>query len=258
MCEIYAINAGRPVRANRRLREFFSDSTLHPHGWGLAWREDGEVRLHKEPTKAVESPCLDCILGKEVRAARLIAHIRTATRGTVSEENCHPFVGRDASGTSWVVAHNGTMLDTDLLKDLGRRPKGTTDSEQVMLFLLDRMDEALAACGRALTADERFEVLAEALAALSLGNKLNLVLGDGELTYVHTNTIQETLWWWQGQAVALVCSRPMGKGWEPVPRCQLMALRDGRAARIAHPHGGLFDDDCYLRLLTEGATPLAL
>ena len=48
MCELYAINSRRPVRANEHLRTFYRDSVQRPHGWGLSWRDGASVHLHKE------------------------------------------------------------------------------------------------------------------------------------------------------------------------------------------------------------------
>ena len=59
MCEIFAISSKKRVEAQPLLREFFSDSVEHPHGWGLAWRDMGSFRLYKEPVTAVESAYLD-------------------------------------------------------------------------------------------------------------------------------------------------------------------------------------------------------
>jgi hypothetical protein len=41
MCELFAINSGRPVAANAYLKEFFDHSHDNPHGWGLTRRECG-------------------------------------------------------------------------------------------------------------------------------------------------------------------------------------------------------------------------
>ena len=58
---------------------------------------------------------------------------------------------------------------------------------------MDLLNEALLRKGSDLDFSERFVVLSHALASLSVENKLNLVLNDGTYTYVHTNTVRDTL-----------------------------------------------------------------
>lgn len=237
------------MRHDAYLHEFFSDSVRHPHGWGLAWREEDEVVLFKEPVTAVESAYLDFLLamGKDTR--QLVAHIRNATRGILSYANCHPFVGVDSSGRSWVVAHNGTMLAGERLEPYVELQQGQTDSERVMLYLIDRLNEAMARLGRALDAGERHGVLSRCMEELSAGNKLNLVFDDGEYTYAHTNTIQPTLYLQPGKDVVRICSRPIGEGWEPMERCRLFAWRDGELKMASPSHGLSFDNDAYIQII---------
>ena len=251
MCEILAINSKHVLRANRMLREFFSDSPFHPHGWGLAWYEHDRFALHKEPLTAVDSNFLSCLLDEPIRANRIIAHIRNATRGVMSFENCHPFVGTDMLGDQWVIAHNGTIFNDGLLSGYDQWIAGTTDSEQVVLFLLDLIDTAIQRIGRRLSFDERFVVLSRAMNTLSDFNKLNLAIDDGEYTYVHTNTQSPTLFVRQTASAAFLCTRPLstGEGWKPVSQCRLVAYREGRMVRMGPSHGHTFDDNLYLRML---------
>lgn len=239
------------MRHDAYLHEFFSDSVIHPHGWGLSWREGTDVVLFKEPVTAVESAYLEFLLAMDTEAKLSIAHIRNATRGILSYANCHPFVGVDSSGRSWVVAHNGTMLAGEALEPYVELQQGQTDSERVMLFLVDRINEAMARLGRSLDAGERFGVLSRCMEELSAGNKLNLVFDDGEYTYAHTNTVQATLYLQPGADVVRICSRPIGEGWEQMERCRLFAWRDGELKMASQPHGHTFDNDLYMRIIRQ-------
>lgn len=209
MCEIFAISSRQPVHANRWLCEFFSHSVDHPHGWGLAVWDRDRVRVFKESLPAVDSNYLRHLLEEPLRADRLIAHIRNATKGNVSLENCHPFVGSDESGAEWVIAHNGTIINDALIQGYEGIEVGETDSEQVVLFLLDVLGEAALRNGGRLDFSERFVVLAHAMASLSVENKLNLVLSDGRHTFVHTNTVRDTLFVRQRGQTALFCTVPL-------------------------------------------------
>ena len=252
MCEMFAVSAARPLDPVPYLREFFPDSVWHPHGWGLAWRKGDEVRLHKEPVMAAESALLEDLLEAGIMSPLLVAHIRNATRGVMSYENCHPFVTRDDSGRTWVVAHNGTVLSDTLIEPFRADQRGTTDSERLALFLTSRMNDAIALKGRALDGDERFSVLDEAIVELAPDNKLNLVIEDGERLYAHTNTDQPTLYERHDDNLLFLCTRPLDVGgWDPVPSCQLVAYRDGDIASLGTMHGSSFDNDLYLRIISQ-------
>lgn len=251
MCEIFAISSKRPVSANARLREFFSHGKRHPHGWGLAWHDQHGWQVYKESLPSVDSNYLRYVLEEPMRITQLIGHIRYATKGVVSIDNCHPFVGTDETGTEWVIAHNGTIINTALIQGYEEIEVGQTDSEQVVLFLLDLLDAAAIRNGGSLDFSERFVILSHAVASLSASNKLNLVMSDGAYTYVHTNTERDTLFVEQRLSSAFFCTVPLDDGgeWKPVPHCRLIAYKDGHMERIAAAHCNSFDDEGYVRRL---------
>ena len=37
MCELFGVDSAKKIPLNELLREFFSDGTEHPHGWGMAF-----------------------------------------------------------------------------------------------------------------------------------------------------------------------------------------------------------------------------
>lgn len=254
MCEIYAINAGRQIKNDAYLREFFSDSRWHPHGWGLAWHDGANLKLFKEPVTAVESSYLEYLIGMGISCDMLVAHIRNATRGLVNYANCHPFVGLDHAGRRWMLLHNGTVIEDGPLRGYESLQAGTTDSERVLLLLLDRLNDAIDRKGGDLDADERYQVVSDLVADLSGGNKLNLVIDDGERTYAHTNTIQPTLYANRQPGAVYLCSRPLGEElpWEALTRCCVFALEHGRIVRMDKAHDHLFDNDHYLQMIREG------
>lgn len=256
MCELYAINSKRPVRANEHLRLFYLDSVQHPHGWGLSWREEGRVFLHKEELRAIDSSYLSYLLEEPIRSTNVVAHIRNATMGNLTYNNCHPFLREDLSGRRWVIAHNGTILDTRLIDGYGALAVGDTDSEQVVIFLTDEIDEVIERKGGPLTFGERFVVLSHAVEELSQSNKLNLVIDDGEYTYVHTNTVEPTLYVRMAGNTAFFCTRPLddGEGWQELPHNRLIAYHEGRMIRMGARHEHSIDEEAYFRSIS-GASP---
>lgn len=79
-------------------------------------------------------------LAPKLRTECMIAHVRAASVGEVSESNCHPFQFKNL-----LMAHNGGVENFGLIKRHIRSPlsdelynwiKGQTDSEHIFAFLL--------------------------------------------------------------------------------------------------------------------------
>ena len=254
MCELLGISAKRRRAFNAVLREFFSHAEQNPHGWGLArFTGAGGVRLpqpliDKEPCKATTSERLRALLDVGVEERMLLAHIRFASVGHPERVNCHPFMATDSSGRVWTLAHNGTIFHSEALNDYLSIQSGSTDSERVLLYLVDRIDRAQARTGRPLDAEERFDVLATEIAALAAdGNKLNLLICDGEVMYVHTN-LRGTLHYSPDGDALIFSTKPLSTGtWTPVPFTRLLAVQDGAIVREAPSHGHeyVYDPEDY-------------
>ncbi len=114
---------------------------------------------------------------------------------------------------------------------------GDTDSELVLLHLVDRINVAHNHCRHVLDEAERFGVLSAAIADLAKGNKLNLLLYDGEVLYAHCN-FRDTLYVWRDVDAVTFSTRPLSTGtWETVPFTSLVAVKDGEIVRTSPPHG---------------------
>ena len=111
MCQLFGFSSKIPVRINDYLKEFYSHSEEHPHGWGLACMDGKEVMIEKEPVKASVSQYLKARLTVPVQVKNAFAHIRYATIGNVDYKNSHPYTGKDRSGRRWTLIHNGTIFD---------------------------------------------------------------------------------------------------------------------------------------------------
>ncbi len=80
-------------------------------------------------------------LAPKTRTDCMIAHVRAASVGEVSESNCHPFQYKNL-----LMAHNGGIENFSLVKRKIREPlsdelynwiKGQTDSEHIFAYLLN-------------------------------------------------------------------------------------------------------------------------
>ena len=240
MCEMLGISAKRRREANATLREFFSHAERHPHGWGVArFDENGAIvapGVEKEPVSAMVSEHLRNLLDEPIDNPTVLAHIRFATVGTMEYENCHPFTGADNSGRVWTLVHNGTIFAGATLNGYIGLQFGETDSERVLLHLIARIDRAQIRLGRPLAETERFDVLSSAIAALAKGNKLNLIIYDGEVMYAHTN-FRDSLHFLKEDGAVTFSTNPLSQGdWQGAPFMRLVAIKDGEFIREGTPH----------------------
>lgn len=82
-------------------------------------------------------------LAPKIKTECMVAHVRAASVGEVSESNCHPFQYK-----SLLMAHNGGVenfsrikreLRSDLSDEMYNWIKGQTDSEHIFAFLINRI-----------------------------------------------------------------------------------------------------------------------
>ena len=238
---IFGLSALKDTDTNEYLKAFYSHSPQHPHGWGLAVLDRETALIEKESLEASRSNYLRERLSQSVRARLLLAHIRYATVGHVAYSNCHPFSGTDDSGRRWTLTHNGTIFDCPALSAYVGRQNGETDSERILLYVIDRVNAAQRE--KPLSFAERFALLDGLISDMAGGNKLNLMLSDGRNLYIHTNC-RDTLYCLEKENEALFSSVPLtGEDWKPVPFTTLLAYRDGRRVMTGTDHGKEYIED---------------
>jgi glutamine amidotransferase len=251
MCELFGVSSFEKVPVDHLLQTFFSHSVRHPNGWGMAIFRHGSVNLEKEPVAAYRSAYLRERLQHPLAVRNMIAHIRLATVGTMDYENSHPFVQWDRSGRCWTLAHNGTIFDAPALNPYVYTQEGHTDSERILCYIVAQIDAAQYDAGRPLNTRERFAVVDRVVCELAPHNKLNLMLYDGELLYVHTN-YADSLYVKQSERTALFSTVPLdSKGrWRPLPFTTLCAYQNGKECLRGTNHGFEYipdpDDTHYL------------
>ena len=239
MCELFGFTSSEPTDIRSYLQTFYSHSEKHPHGWGILRGEGDSYILSKEGIKASESRLLAQILETLPPQKNLLAHIRFATVGSIRVENCHPFTGRDLSGRSWTMIHNGTIYSGRKLIRAVYHQSGDTDSERLFLYLLHCIN-AQQGIGTPLTAEARFALVDGIVQEMAPRNKLNLLLFDGELMYVHKN-LEDTLKYKRiGNGVLFSTQALDESGWEDVPIAQLIAFRAGEQIFSGTRHKGVF------------------
>ena len=242
MCELFGFSASRETNITKYLNEFFAHSKDHPHGWGLAHFEGGSAVLHTEPVSARESSLLPKLLKNGLTAKTALAHIRKATVGGIKPENCHPFFLTDVLGNGWTLMHNGTIFSGLELIPYTSKQIGDTDSERILLYLIDKINTAEQAKNSGLNSYERFKIIEQMISELSYRNKLNLIIFDGNHMYIHVN-MRNTLFCQATDYGVCFATVPLNGGhWEHVPMTTLLVYQDGRLKYKGKNHHNEYED----------------
>lgn len=244
MCELFGASGGN---ADRRglLREFFSHGSDNPHGWGMAIINGGNPEIIKEPMPSVKSARLREVLSEDTAADILLAHIRLATKGGIEYNNTHPFTAADASGREWVLEHNGTIFDCPPLSSYIHKQEGDTDSERILLYLIDKLNGA-----EAFHREARIKTVEELIYTAAPENKLNLLITDGELLYVHSN-YRGGLHIMKDDGGIVFSTNALDDGrWEEVPINTLFVYGGGELIHTGATHNHeFFDSEEKMRFL---------
>lgn len=231
MCELLGVSSVEKLPCNVLLREFYSHGTEHPDGWGLATFYENAVSLEKEPVSAVGSAYLRTRLTDDIVEDILLAHIRKASVGTLAYRNTHPFTRRDDSERMWTLIHNGTIFESAVLEPYKLQQRGESDSERILCYLVGQIN-----AGRAISAQDRFSVVDKVIHAITPGNKVNLLIYDGELLYVHMNH-RRSLYLWDRPGALVVSTQPLNQeNWREVPLNTLLAYRQGELIYVGRSH----------------------
>lgn len=134
----------RVLLGDEAIERLLALSTVHCHGWGIAWTDNDGVRVHRSIRPAGEDGDFRRVVD-ELVAPSGVLHIRMGTPGYGRQVvDSHPFTDR-----TWAMIHNGavapaTGVDKLLAEGSGRRPSGSTDSERWFLALRDEIDCGLS------------------------------------------------------------------------------------------------------------------
>lgn len=235
MCELLGFSSAHETDIRKYLKIFFSHGIHNPHGWGLMRENYGITEIIKEAVSSAESQKITEIIGETLPQRIALAHIRLATVGSIKIENCHPYIQKDYSGRCWTLIHNGTIYSGKQLMKYLYTQTGDTDSERISLALLDEINEK-----QPRTANQRFDVVDYFVVSLSKRNKLNLMIYDGELLYVHQN-MNDTLYYKSENDGIVFSTKSLDNGnWKPYPMTQLCAFHAGEKVFEGTKHEHIF------------------
>lgn len=194
MCQLLGLNCKNPTDATFSFSGFAQRAGVtdhHADGWGIAFfegsEEDRGLRYFIDHLPASTSPVAELIRKYPIKSRNVISHIRKATQGVVSLENCHPFV-RELWGRYWVFAHNGNLESYAPRLHGGFNPVGDTDSEQAFCWLMQEMSKSHANMP---SIDELTLTLQELVPQISKFGTFNFLLSNGQALWAHAST---SLW----------------------------------------------------------------
>ncbi|MCE1251909.1 MAG: class II glutamine amidotransferase [Comamonadaceae bacterium] len=187
MCQLLGMNANTPTDVTFSFTGFAQRAghTADPtDGWGIAFFEDKGLRHFVDHERAVDSPVAALIRRYPIKSRNVIAHIRKATQGRVSLENCHPFV-RELWGRYWVFAHNGDLKDFRPRLHGHFQPVGGTDSEHAFCWLMQELAKSHAGVP---SVAELTLTLRELAARIAPQGTFNFLLSNGQALWAHAST----------------------------------------------------------------------
>ena len=165
----------------------------HADGWGIAFFESEDatpakpgkgVRYFVDKEGAATSPIARMLRTYPIKSHNVVAHVRKATVGAVTLENCHPFV-RELWGCYWVFAHNGDLKDYAPLLHGSFRPVGSTDSELAFCWLLQELAKSHAGVP---SVAELTLTLAELVPQIAKHGTFNFLMSNGQALWAHAST----------------------------------------------------------------------
>ncbi|MGC3965251.1 MAG: class II glutamine amidotransferase [Rhodocyclaceae bacterium] len=188
MCQLLGMNCNKPAAITFSFEGFCRRGGMtgeHADGWGIAFFEDRGCRLFIDEQASCRSPLAEMIRNYPIKSRNVIAHIRKATQGVVSLQNCHPFQ-RELWGRHWIFAHNGDLKEFRPLLSGLYTPVGDTDSERAFCFLMQHLRSRFGNTPPALP--ELYEALQEYSAMVAAHGVFNYMLSNGEALFAHCST----------------------------------------------------------------------
>lgn len=188
MCQLLGMNCNVPTDICFSFEGFSArggKTDDHIDGWGIAFFEGRGCRVFLDANPSIHSPVADLVRRYPIKSTHVIAHIRKATQGKVSLENCHPFQ-RELWGRYWVFAHNGNLENLCLTTTQFYQPVGKTDSERAFCLILETLRQRFPQGKPPL--EELYLTLKTVTQGLASHGVFNYLLSDGDYFFAHCST----------------------------------------------------------------------
>ncbi|MDT7516952.1 class II glutamine amidotransferase [Rhodoferax mekongensis] len=193
MCQLLGMNSHLPASLTLSFTGFSQRGGCtdhHSDGWGIAFFESegdqpGKAARHfVDKESASTSPIAKMLKSYPIKSHNVVAHVRKATVGAVTLENCHPFT-RELWGRYWVFAHNGDLKEFNPRLHGSFKPVGSTDSELAFCWLLQELNKSHV---KVPTVEELTRTLAELVPQIAKHGTFNFLLSNGQALWAHAST----------------------------------------------------------------------
>lgn len=187
MCQLLGMNCNTPTDMRFSFSGFTQragNTSDHTDGWGIAFFEGKGLRHFVDHERATTSPMAQFIRNYPIKSCNTIAHIRKATQGVVSLQNCHPFV-RELWGRNWVFSHNGDLKNFAPKLHAHFHPVGSTDSELAFCWIMQELWKSHAGVP---SITELTLTLQELAQRIAVHGTFNFLMSNGEALWAHATT----------------------------------------------------------------------
>ncbi|MEA5570851.1 class II glutamine amidotransferase [Calothrix sp. UHCC 0171] len=188
MCQLLGMNCNVPTDICFSFEGFCArggKTDDHKDGWGITFFEGKGCRILLDAKSSITSPIATLVRRYPIHSTHVIAHIRKATQGEISLENCHPF-RRELWGRYWVFAHNGDLPGFNPEGLSIYQPVGTTDSEKAFCVILETLRKQFP--DKKPSLEELYPVLQEITKTLANVGVFNYLFSDGDYFFAHCST----------------------------------------------------------------------
>lgn len=193
MCQLLGMNSRLPASLTLSFTGFSQRGGCtdhHSDGWGIAFFESegnlpGKAARHfVDKESAATSPIAKMLKSYPIKSHNVVAHVRKATVGAVTLENCHPFT-RELWGRYWVFAHNGDLKEFQPPLHGSFKPVGSTDSELAFCWLLQEFNKSHVTVP---SVEELTNTLSELVPQIARHGTFNFLLSNGQALWAHAST----------------------------------------------------------------------
>ena len=193
MCQLLGMNSHLPASLTLSFTGFSQRGGCtdhHADGWGIAFFESegdlpGKAARHfVDKESAATSPIAAMLKSYPIKSHNVVAHVRKATVGAVTLENCHPFT-RELWGRYWVFAHNGDLKEFNPPLHGSFKPVGNTDSELAFCWLLQELNKSHASVP---SVEELTCTLTELVPQIAKHGTFNFLMSNGQALWAHAST----------------------------------------------------------------------
>ncbi|MEX2752170.1 MAG: class II glutamine amidotransferase [Candidatus Freyarchaeota archaeon] len=250
MCKLLALS-GSSEEDNKGILEAFVKKfgSTNPDGWGVAYLDESTELYHIKKVYHRDRRRLEEAFFRglgEVKTRSLIAHLRKASIGRKSQENCHPFEGY-IDNHQFIFAHNGSVWPRRVLESklVNHKPKSDdpTDSELVFCYIMEVLEDRGVNLNSWRDIVETINSVVLSIHSEALITKLNFILADKSYIYCYnwdelqyslmeesTNSKLHNETFSPGNGKFLVCSRPLleNYSWNSIPPKTILVLREGK------------------------------